>query len=91
MLDRMPIEAEENTTIDIGEMILILARYIHRLGRGDGAIRLKSKFCQVVELSLTRHSVSLGNHQRVGNSLLDNILEWGSDVRVSPPSDMADI
>lgn len=75
MLDRMPASED----IDISELVLVFGRYVHRLGRGEVAVRLKTKFCNVVELAATRTSLN----QRFGNDILDNILEWG-DARVSP-------
>lgn len=74
MLDRMPASDE----VDISELVMLFGRYIHRLGRGEQAIRLKTKFCNVVELAASRTSLN----QRFGNNLLDNILEW-SDAKVS--------
>lgn len=82
MLDRMPPGDE----VDIGELTMVLGRYIHRLGRGDVAVRMKTKFCNVVELASTRTSLN----QRFGNNILDDILEW-SDVKVSNSLDMADV
>ncbi|WVQ63868.1 uncharacterized protein L199_002024 [Kwoniella botswanensis] len=91
MIDRMgPNDDVPTVQVDLGELFYLLAQYIHRLGKGDSALRLKSKFCHLVETSLRKpDNVSLSNGARFRNAFLDWMSEWSlesmrdNDVYVS--------
>ncbi|WWD06786.1 hypothetical protein V865_004881 [Kwoniella europaea PYCC6329] len=91
IIDRMgPNDDVPTVQVDLGDLLYLLAQYIHRLGKGDSALRLKSKFCHLVETSLRKpDNVSLSNGARFRNAFLDWMSEWSlesmrdNDVYVS--------
>ncbi|OCF79181.1 neurofibromin 1 [Kwoniella mangroviensis CBS 8886] len=91
LIDRMgPNDDVPIVQVDLGELFYLLAQYIHRLGRGDSALRLKSKFCHLVETALSKpDNVSLSNGAIFRNAFLDWMSEWSlesmrdNDVYVS--------
>ncbi|WVW79391.1 hypothetical protein I302_101360 [Kwoniella bestiolae CBS 10118] len=91
LIDRMgPNDDVPTVQVDLGELFYLLAQYIHRLGRSDTALRLKSRFCHLVEMALRKpDNVCLSNGARFRNALLDWMSEWSlesmrdNDVYVS--------
>lgn len=75
-------EAKESLHIEMGDIMLTLAQYIHRLGRDDASLRIKIRYCQLVELALQKTAVVMSNDSRLRNSLLEWMSDWTSDSRV---------
>ncbi|WVF65508.1 hypothetical protein IAT40_000236 [Kwoniella sp. CBS 6097] len=78
IVDRMgPGDDVPAVPVDLGELFHLLAQYIHRLGRNEASLRLKTKFCQLVEVALRKpDNVLLSNDGRFRNALLDWMGEW---------------
>jgi neurofibromin 1 len=66
--------------VDLGEILFILAQYVHRLGRDDVACRIKIKYCQLCESVLQKNDgVTISNNSRFRNAVLEWSLEWSID------------
>ncbi|OCF40958.1 neurofibromin 1 [Kwoniella heveanensis CBS 569] len=78
LVDRMgPNDDVPAVEVDLGEIFYLLAQYIHRLGRNEASLRLKTKFCQLVEVAMRKPDyVLLSNDGRLRNALLDWMGEW---------------
>jgi neurofibromin 1 len=76
---------ENAMQIDMGELLHTMASYLQRTGRDDASLRLKARFCQLVEVVLQKpNCVILSNDGRFRNSTLDWMTEWSTEtVRVS--------
>ncbi|WVR09039.1 hypothetical protein IAU60_006099 [Kwoniella sp. DSM 27419] len=81
LVDRMgPHDDVPAVQVDLGELLYDLARYVDRLGRHDSALRLKTKYCQLVEVVLGKpEHVVLSNSVKLRNGLLDWMSEWSSE------------
>jgi neurofibromin 1 len=67
--------------LDLDEIIFLLARYLSRLGRNEGALRAKMRFCHFAELALRDgHSAKIGTDGLLPNSLLDWLTEWSMET-----------
>nr|XP_018259204.1 neurofibromin 1 [Kwoniella dejecticola CBS 10117]OBR81362.1 neurofibromin 1 [Kwoniella dejecticola CBS 10117] len=78
IIDRMgPSDDSPTVQVDLGELFYLLAQYIHRLGRGDVALRLKTRFCHLIEIALKKpDNVTLSNKLKFKNAFLDWMSEW---------------
>ncbi|WRT69099.1 uncharacterized protein IL334_006083 [Kwoniella shivajii] len=78
IVDRMgPNDDVPTVQVDLGDLLYLLAQYIHRLGRGDNALRLKSRYCHLVEISLGKpDNVVFSNNAKFRNAFLDWMGEW---------------
>ncbi|WWC91180.1 uncharacterized protein L201_006121 [Kwoniella dendrophila CBS 6074] len=81
LIDRMgPGDDVPPTQVDLGEVSYLLGQYIHRLGRGDNALRLKTRYCYLVEAGLKKHEYCCTSmNARIKNGLLDWMSEWSSE------------
>lgn len=73
---------------DVTELLFLVARYLNRLGKDDNALRVKLRFCQLVESILTRDGmVATGQDGLLRNSLLEWFTEWSFEAqKVRPPA-----
>ncbi|WWC73068.1 uncharacterized protein I206_107033 [Kwoniella pini CBS 10737] len=91
LIDRMgPGDDVPSVQVDLGDLLYLLAQYIHRLGRSDNALRLKSRFCHLIEVALKKpENVSTSSSINFKNAFLDWMSEWSlesmrdNDVYVS--------
>jgi neurofibromin 1 len=76
---------EDAIQIDMGELLMTIGQYVHRLGREDAFLRLRARYCQLVEAVLQKPGcVVLSNTSRLRNSVLDWMTEWSTEtIRVS--------
>lgn len=77
-VDRVnPGENAGGVQVDMGELLFMIAQYTHRLGREDTYIRIKIKFCQLMEAVFSKPEfVVLGNASKLRNALLEWMCEW---------------
>lgn len=61
---------------DISELLVTIGRHLHRLPRDDGA-RLKSRYCQTLEVVLERQGFGIGTSG--ANAVLDLLLDWSNE------------
>ncbi|WVN87921.1 uncharacterized protein L203_103118 [Cryptococcus depauperatus CBS 7841] len=67
--------------VDLGEILYMLGQYIYKLGRTDQALRLKTKYCQLVEMALLKKdNVLLENSAKFKNVALDWLTEWSTET-----------
>lgn len=67
---------------DLTELLFLVARYLNRLGKDDNALRVKVRFCQLVESILTREGmVATGQDGLLRNSLLEWFTEWSFEAQ----------
>ena len=67
---------------DVTELLFLVARYLNRLGKDDNALRVKLRFCQLVESILTREGmVATGQDGLLRNSLLEWFTEWSFEAQ----------
>ena len=80
-----PGDNEDAMQVDMGEILLTIAQYVHRLGRDDNASRVKAKFCQLCEAVLAKPEyVVISNNARFRNAVLEWMFEWSIEaLRVS--------
>lgn len=80
-VDRM--SASENAGslhIEMGEIMLALARYIHQLSRDDLSLRIKAKLCYLCEAELAKPScLVFFNNSLFRNTMLQWIVEWSTE------------
>jgi neurofibromin 1 len=82
ILDRLQDNAEYLFTVDLdmGNLLLSFARYLHNLGTGSTALRVKVKMCQLTEVLMQkREIVSLRQEFQFRNKMLRILSEWTSD------------
>jgi neurofibromin 1 len=66
--------------LDLSEIMFYFARYLSRLGRDEGALRIKMRFCHLAELVLSKEETASTGHDVVlRNALLDWLTEWSVD------------
>lgn len=85
-VDRVnPGENAGGVQVDMGELLYLIAQYTHRLNREDANVRIKIKFCQLMEAVLGKPEfVVLGNASKLRNALLEWTCEWSiENFRVS--------
>ncbi|ODN95826.1 neurofibromin 1 [Cryptococcus wingfieldii CBS 7118] len=85
-IDRMGPDNDMPTVqVEMGELLHKLGQYIQRLGRSDLAIRLKTRYCQLVEVALSKKDhVVAENGLGLKNSVMEWLCEWSVDTsRVS--------
>ncbi|EIW67076.1 hypothetical protein TREMEDRAFT_69974 [Tremella mesenterica DSM 1558] len=77
-VDRMTTsEAPSGVPVDVGEFMLLLARYLARLGRETGELRMKTRFCLLVEMMLQKPNfVTFSNDMRFRNFALEVMSDW---------------
>jgi neurofibromin 1 len=68
--------------VDLGDVILKFAQYLHRLGRGTPALRIKIRLCQLCEIMFQKDHVVLSNGSQVRNALLEWFSDWTQEVIV---------
>lgn len=70
-------DASDNLKVDLTEILLLLARYTHKLGREDAALRIKTKLAQLIESVLAKPNVViLDDNDGTRNNLLEWIVDW---------------
>jgi hypothetical protein len=80
ILDRVPEVSENLYAVDFGGLILSFATYLHRLGTGHVALRIRVKMCQLTEALMAKKDyVTLRQEITLRNRLLEIITEWTSD------------
>ena len=66
--------------LDLSEIMFYFARYLSRLGRDEGALRIKMRFCYLAELVLSKEETASTGHDTIlRNALLDWLTEWSVD------------
>lgn len=85
LFDRMQnINETAHINVDIGRLVLFLARYIHRSGTSPNALRVKMKFAGLLDsLFVKRDLLPLRKEVSLRNTLLDMVAEWAFDAMVS--------
>ncbi|CAG8612074.1 12667_t:CDS:10, partial [Ambispora leptoticha] len=64
-------------------LVLSFARYLHRLGTGHVALRIKVKMCQLCEILMAKKDyITLRQEIKLRNKLLEIIIEWTSDFPI---------
>lgn len=73
--------------VDMSELLLMIARYVNRLGREEASLRVKIRFCQLVELVLLKPDlVVIMDSAEVRNTLLDWMSDWSLEpLKVTSP------
>lgn len=67
---------------DVTELLFLVARYLNRLGKDDYSLRVKLRFCQLIESILTREGmVATGQDGLLRNSLLEWLAEWSFEAQ----------
>lgn len=80
ILDRMEGSYENLLTVDFSGLIDQYAKYLNKLGNSQSALKIKIKFCQLVEvLMMKKDKITLRQEFRLRNKLLEIIVEWTSD------------
>ncbi|CAG8470540.1 8562_t:CDS:10 [Ambispora gerdemannii] len=80
ILDRIQDASENLYAVDFGGLVLSFARYLHRLGTGHVALRIKVKMCQLCETLMAKKDyITLRQEITLRNKLLEIIIEWTSD------------
>ncbi|RIA90709.1 hypothetical protein C1645_875920 [Glomus cerebriforme] len=80
ILERIQDASENLYTVDLGGLVLSFARYLNKLGSGQGALRIKKRMCQLAEiLMLKKDYVTLRQEIKLRNRLLEIFIEWTSD------------
>ncbi|CAG8450213.1 2329_t:CDS:10 [Ambispora leptoticha] len=83
ILDRIQDASENLYSVDFGGLVLSFARYLHRLGTGHVALRIKVKMCQLCEILMAKKDyITLRQEIILRNKLLEIIIEWTSDFSV---------
>lgn len=77
------IPSEQNDVhLDLGELTSLLLQYSSRLGRDDASLRIKVKYCQLVESILGNASnVALSNDGTLRNAILDTLVDWAVEAQ----------
>jgi neurofibromin 1 len=66
--------------VDFSGLIDQYAKYLNKLGNSQSALKIKIKFCQLVEvLMMKKDKITLRQEFRLRNKLLEIIVEWTSD------------
>ena len=80
ILERATDHVEDTYAIDFGGLVLSYTKYLNQLGRGNTALRIKIKVCQLVEqLIQKRELVNLREEIKLRNRFLETFVEWTSD------------
>lgn len=67
---------------DVTEIVFLLARYLNRLGRDDASLRVKMRFCQMVEFIVGKDEmVAAPQDGLLRNTLLEHFSEWSFDAQ----------
>lgn len=67
---------------DVTELLFLVGRHLNRLGKDDYALRVKLRFCQLIEHILTRDCmVATGQDGLLRNSLLEWFTEWSFEAQ----------
>lgn len=67
----------DDPRFDVTELLFLMARYLTRLGKDDFTLRIKLRFCQLVEAVLGREgTISMSQEALLRNSLLEWMTEW---------------
>ena len=69
---------------DVTELLFLLARYLNRLGRDDASLRVKMRFCQLVEsiMTMTKDGmIAAAQDGLLRNTLLEYLSEWSFDAQ----------
>lgn len=79
--DRMvPSQAPAGLQVDMGDLMMSVARYLGRLGRSNPELRMKTRFCTLLESLLSKSSyVTFSNDLRFRNLAFDLMTEWSSE------------
>lgn len=76
-----PSDNAGGVQVDLGELLYMIAQYIHRLGREDIIMRMRIKLCQLIEALLNKPDfVVLGNASKLRNALLEWMSEWSIEA-----------
>lgn len=66
--------------VDLGSLLLNIGQYVHRLGRDDTSLRLKSRYCALCEVVLRQSaSVTVADFETFRFVLLEWVGEWSMD------------
>ena len=67
--------------VDLGDIVLKFAQYLHRLGRGSVALRIKIRLCQLCDVMFQKKDhIVLSNGGPVRNALLEWFSEWTQEL-----------
>ncbi|KAL7420982.1 Ras GTPase activating protein ira2 [Cryptotrichosporon argae] len=82
VVDRMnPGENAGAFQLDMGEFLFDVGQYLHRLGRDEVAMRVKLRFCALIEAVLVKHDVVVyGSAAKLRNALLEWMSEWSVEL-----------
>jgi neurofibromin 1 len=77
-VDRLSGTTKSGTTlVDMGEILLLIGEYVHRLGRDESALRYKSRYCALIEAALGKLDyLTIGNEVAFRNTVLEWLSEW---------------
>ncbi|WOO81456.1 Neurofibromin [Vanrija pseudolonga] len=68
---------DNGVQVEMGELLYLIAQYTHRLGREDYQMRIKQRYCQLIEVVLNRPDFAiLGNNNKLRNAVLEWMCEW---------------
>jgi hypothetical protein len=81
-VDRMNVADQDGVQVDLSDLLLLLLRYTHRMGRDDSSLRMKIKFCQLVQSTLSKTDcVVWTNEESLKNTILESIVDWAVDAQ----------
>ncbi|ORX39325.1 putative ras GTPase activator [Kockovaella imperatae] len=91
-LDRLHQETAAPTQLDMSSLLALLSQYLPRLGRDVDSMRIKIRFCQLVEaIVLKSDNTLLSNATSIRNTVLDIFMDWTGEGGVDRDAHRRDI